>query len=148
MHLQDLYKPQVNFFTDSEFSLFKSTLDSRMKELQSTGKFQCKKAQPISREQENLLWEKKILGDHSPQALLDTLIFYIGLCFALRSGQEHRRLRHHPSQIRLVESPGTAPYLVYEEDVSKTNQGGLLHRKCEKKKVIHYANRSYSLCEL
>lgn len=67
--------------------------------------------------------------------LLDTLVYYIGLCFALRSGQEHHRLRHCPSQIRLVERVGTTPCLVYE-DVSKTNQGGLQYRKCERKEVV------------
>ena len=92
-------------------------LDSRMKELQSTGKYQVRKAEPISCEEENILWEKGLLGDNSPHVLV---IYYVRLYFALRSGQEHRRLRHHPSQI---ETPGTTPYLVYEEDVSKTNGG-------------------------
>ena len=32
------------------------------------------------------------------------------------------------------------PYLVYTESVSKTNQGGLLHRKKQPKKVTHHAN--------
>jgi hypothetical protein len=138
-HLRDNNKPEVNFFTDSTFSRFKAVLDSRMKQLQSTGRYQVRKAQPISCEQENLLWEKGLLGDSSPSVLLDTLVYYIGLYFALRSGQEHRRLRHHPSQIKLIDTPGTTPCLVYEEDVSKTNQGGLQHRKCEQKQVVHYA---------
>ena len=88
-----------------------------MKELQSSGNYQARKAEPISCEQESMLWEKSLLGDDSPQVQLDTLIFYIGLYFALRSRQEHPRLRYHPSQIRLVEKPGATACLVYEEDV-------------------------------
>ena len=42
-------------------------LDSRMKELQSTGKYQVRKAEPIS---ENLC----LLGPH---VLLDTVIYFI-----------------------------------------------------------------------
>jgi len=69
-----------------------------MKQLKSTGNFEPKKVETIPREVEDVLWEKELLGDTSPQLLLDTLIFYMGLYFALRSGQDHRRLRHKPSQ--------------------------------------------------
>ena len=85
--------------------------------------------------------EHRLLGDSSPQTLLDTVVFYIGLCFALRSGVEHRRLRHVPCQIELVERIQGILYLIYREDVSKTNQGGLDHQKQERKKVIHYVNQ-------
>ena len=68
----------------------------------------------------------------------DFLVYYIGLYFALRSRQEHRRLRHNPSQIKLIDTPGTTPYLVYE-DVSKTNQGGC-NIENVKKQVVQYAN--------
>ena len=57
-----------------------------MKELKATGKFQVQKAQVITKEQEDSLWEKGLLADETPQQLLDTLIFYIGFCFALHSG--------------------------------------------------------------
>ena len=54
-------------------------------------------------------------------------------------GYEHRRLRHSPAQIQLFE-PGERAYLVYREDVSKTNQGGLASRKRKPKEVYQYAN--------
>ena len=36
--------------------------------------------------------------------------------------------------------------IVYTEDVSKTNQGGLIHRNREPKKVTRYENRSCPQC--
>ena len=104
-----------------------------MKLLKASGSFEPRKAQPITENIEDLLWSKGALGTESPQCLLDTLVFYMGLYFALHSGSEHRRLRHKPSQLQLFEPPGERAYLQYSEDISKTNQGGLKHRKKEAK---------------
>ena len=130
----------VNIVSDPKFSAFKCTLDAKMKELQTSGKHMPMKAQPITIEHKDILWKKGLLGDHSPQALIDTLVFYVGMCFALRSGEKHRRLRYHPAQIELVEPVGGIPYLMYREDVSKTNQGGIQHRKVENKEVVNHVN--------
>ena len=40
---------------------------------------------------------------------------------------KHRRLRFYPSQIQVVEPKNGGNYIMYAEDVSKTNQGGMLH---------------------
>ena len=60
--------------------------------------------------------------------------------FALHSKAEHRHLRFKPSQIELFEPDTEKVYLKYMEDVSKSNQGGLAHRKKEPKQVVHYEN--------
>lgn len=69
-----------------------------------------------------------LLGNHNVQVLLKTIIFQVGLFFALRTRNEHRWLRHS-SQIQLYKPPGKRSYLVYHEDISRTNQGGLVSRK-------------------
>ncbi len=70
-----------------------------MKRLQSLGHGSNKRqAEILSQDEEEALWEKGLLGDATPQTLLDTMVFCNGLYFALRSGQEHR-LR--PCQVQL-----------------------------------------------
>ena len=73
--------PGVDFFKNAEFTSFRSSLDAEMKRLQSTGIGSTRKqAEPLTVEEEELLWEKGILG-----GLLRTMIFMNGLFFALRS---------------------------------------------------------------
>ena len=117
-------RPHVNFFKDADFDGFKRTLDGEMKRLRSTGLgVRPKRAEPITVNEENLMWEKGLLGSDSPQVLLHTMVYLCGLNFALRSGQEHRDLQL--SQIELVEHTDQPPYLVYTENISKNNRGGL-----------------------
>ena len=83
-----------------------------MKRLRSIGYgVISKQAEPLTIKEENRLWVQGLLGDHSPQALLDTMIFLCGMSFALRSGQEHRSL-----QLSQFEPNDNTPYLVYHEN--------------------------------
>ena len=119
-----------------------AVLDAELKWLNATGNYvEKKKANVITIEMEEVLWENGLLGDHTPEVLSNTLVYMIGFCFTLRSGEEHRRLHHNPSQIKLVNRPGCSPYLHYKEDISKTNQAGLHNRKCVPKEVIHHVNK-------
>ena len=133
--------PSIDLFTDTEFTDFRAVLDSEMKRLQAQGIGTKKKqAEPLTEEQEEILWEKGLLGDATPQTLLDTIVFMNGLYFALRSGSEHRALRFFPPQIEVVEREGEHPYLQYTEDTSKNRPGGLKGRKVKPKVVRHHAN--------
>ena len=134
---------QLDLFQDPAFQEFRTVLDSEMKHLKAAGLgSKTRKAEPLTEEEEELLWEKGILGDHTPQALLNTVFFHNGIYFALRSGNEHRQLRHRASkcQITIVERPGQRPFLQYVEDISKNNPGGLKGRKINPKTVIQHDN--------
>ena len=68
----------ANLLTSSDFTEFCATLDTEMKRLQALGVGSKKKqAEPLT-EEEEILWQKGLLGDHSPQALLNTMVFMNG----------------------------------------------------------------------
>ena len=134
-------QPSIDFFSDSDFADFKASLDAEMKRLQSEGTgSKTRQAEVLTEEEEELLWQKGLLGAATPQTLLDTMVFCNGLYFALRSGKEHRQLRSKPCQIELVEHPGERAFLKYTEDISKNRPGGLKGRKVKPKTVLHHAN--------
>ncbi len=128
-------KSSIDIFNDEVFSDLRACLDAEMKRLQQEGLGSAsRKAEPLTEEEEELL------GKHSPQTLLDTIIFMNGVYRALRSGKEHRQLRANPCQIAIHERPGQRSFLEYREDVSKNHSGGLKGRKTKPKIVQHHAN--------
>ena len=131
----------VNILTDARFFQVRQVLDLKMRQLRRQGLgAKLKKAEPLPNDDEDVFWQKGALGDHTPQCLLDTLIFYIGMNFVLRSGDEHCHLRFHPFQIEAKQDENGQQYLLYTEDVSKKHRGGLVDRKVKPKQVVAIAN--------
>ena len=92
-------------------------------------------------EHEQVLWEKGILGEDSPNKLRQTVFFLIGVRFGLRGLKEQYDLRRYPdSQINTVKTDGKDA-LVYREFQSKTRQGGYLTGAKSSKGVLQFLYR-------
>ena len=129
--------PSLDLFKEPAYSQFCQTLNSEMKRLQLGSSH--KQAEPLTEQEEEILSQKGYLGDHSPQALITTMIFMCKLYFALQSGAELRNLPHNPSQITLFEPPGQRAYLCYVEDTIS-----LLEMKKKERKKERLTNGYFS----
>jgi hypothetical protein len=139
MHLNNHHRP-VHLLSDPKFSSLQNVVDRLMKKRAEEGLgLQTRRAEVISVQKEDHLWKMGLLGDSSPSILLDTMVFLLGLNFALRSGEEHRMLSR--DQLVLVKDV-EQPYLEYTEKISKNNQRGLKDYNVERKVVRAYAHVS------
>lgn len=66
-----------------------------------------KQADTITEKEEEVLWSKGVVGSDTPDTLVDTILYLIGIHFALRVGQEHRDIhRGETSQFRWTNRKG------------------------------------------
>ena len=76
-----------------EFKQVKIVLDNVMKERAMANIGTVKKqANVITFEYENMLWQKGVLGEQTPDQLRSTVLFLIGINCGLRAGDEHQAL--------------------------------------------------------
>ncbi len=128
-----------------EFTCVYNTVDNIMKRRSMERIAQkVKRSQPITMTDEEEMWDFGVLGEENPDSLRNTVMYLIGLTFALRGGKEHRALRNpnfNPQiEVKVSEKTGRK-YLLYTEDVvSKTNQGRLSGRKISPKVVKAFGN--------
>ena len=95
------------------------------------------------------MWSLGLLGRHSPEVLLNAIIFMVGKGFALRAGNEHQALCSPPfsSQLELNRDDEGYWFIHYKEEAGfKTNKGGLKHHKVEPKEVDIYAIDNFECC--
>ena len=119
--MHDINPLSVN---DSRFGNFRVTLDAEMKRLHGLGLGTVtKRAEPISPDEECLLWSSGQFGCHDGKALLNTVYYYNCKIFGLRSYDEHRNLQCSQYE-KKVDEQGRI-YLQYTDFGNKTNRGGL-----------------------
>ena len=138
---RDKYYKQWNFFKDPEFQSARRALDAKMRELTRRGVgLNKRKAQVITQDMEEELWNHGVLGSDDPQTLLNTLLYLLGIHFALRSREEHRHLHFGPDSQLKLGMKDNIEYLEYHEDCSKTRHGGLKDRFIPAKEGIVFTD--------
>ena len=110
-----------------------------------------KQATIISFEYEECMWNSGVLGEDTPDKLRSTLLFLLGINLALRAVDEHYQLRRampdQPSQLAVECNSQGIKCVVYREDTCmKTNDGGLLQMRKERKIVWIYPSKNINRC--
>lgn len=127
----------LDFFDEKELELrpIRDALDARMKEVTAANVgVHVKHSEPISPAQEQILWDKGVLGTHDALSLQNTVFFYVAKIFALRGGQEHRKLSVSDFEFLTVDE-GRA--VRFRGGKCKNFSGGLKDLKKEPKSVLH-----------
>ena len=84
---------QRSILFDRDFETSRQVLEARRKELRKQGMGKKENAaEPISKTEENQLWESKQLGDSNPYALLQTVWYFNTMQFGWRGCDEHHRV--------------------------------------------------------
>ena len=108
---------------DARFGNFRVTLDAEMKRLHGLGfGANTKQAEPISPDEEALLWTSGQFGMHSAKCLLNIVYFYNCKVFGLHSYDEHRNLQCAQFEKKTDEQGHL--YLEYTDYGNKSNRGG------------------------
>ena len=107
--------------TSEKFITSRGVLESQRKELKQMGKGnKPNKAETITTDQVEQLWEKGELGNRDADSLQNTVLFYITQAFGFRGSHESRQLRWGDVKIN---HDGLDDYLEFNERLSKTRTG-------------------------
>ena len=131
---------ELNFLDkgNKQFKGLNSVCDRVYREMRSNGiGANPRKTEVFTKADEEVLWQKGVLGAHSPESLLQSVFFLNGKNFHLHGGDEHRFLRI--SQIQRYTNPDR---YVYVEHGSKNRSGGISDFRNANKTVPIYANPS------
>ncbi|XP_060594565.1 uncharacterized protein LOC132748913 [Ruditapes philippinarum] len=123
---------------DDRFLTFRKCLDAQMKYVTSKGiGANIKQADPVSAEQEELLWCTGKFGYENAESLLNAVFFYNCKLFGMRGRDEHYNLES--DQFIISEDDG-GKFIQFIGRDNKTFKGGLKHKKVENKNIKHYSS--------
>jgi hypothetical protein len=113
---------QTSIITSILFEKSRSALASKQKELKKKGKGnKPKAAQTLTDEERDNLYNRKQLGCHSPQALINTLWLNFTIHFGLRGVDEHRKLQW--GDVTVGTDHTGQEFLEFNERETKTRTG-------------------------
>ncbi len=100
----------------TKFIKVRNTLDNHMKSLSREGYITPKsKAKVITYSQEEKMWNDHLLGDHMLERLLYTVLYLLGIQFALCAGEEHKSLKFGKQLSLETDSDSGDEFLQYVE---------------------------------
>ena len=95
-HMKEVNPTAPNFFNeqDGRFAGLRGTRDKIAHQLREEGiGAAVKHTEVLSYEEEELLWDRGLLGVASPRSLFNTVFFMNGKVLCLRGGREHKDLK-------------------------------------------------------
>ena len=132
-------KPEIDFFKEAACAEFRATF-LMLNWKQAGNGSRKRKAEPLTQEEEELLWVKSILGIILHKhfwTVFSSSTIYVSLRTVVMSIIACGTMIH---KYRLLKNPEKHACLVYTEDSSKNNQGGLKGHKRTSKQVVHHEN--------
>ena len=123
-HLKE-HGATYSILKDRCFETSRKVLEGKAIELRRQGKGKQKmKADVVTLEEEELLWERGALGCSDAKTLNRTVFYTLSQHFGTRGRQEHHDIKIE--ELKVVKSPnGETDYVQWTEGLTKTRKGGL-----------------------
>ncbi|CAC5377313.1 unnamed protein product [Mytilus coruscus] len=142
-HLRDEEIHDKNFLNENDirFAVFRKVLNAKMKELASRGLGSItKQADPITKEDEEQIWNSGVFGCDNSVALQNTVFFYNCKLFGMRGYDEHRNLECEQFSIGFDGSKSR--FIHFTGRTSKTFSGGLNQLHVKSKDIKHFCPKT------
>ena len=122
-HLRNKSYPK-SIMRDTEFLSSRKVLEGKARKLRELGMGKRpNKAQSLTKEEEEILWENSQLGDKTPRSLINTVWWLLTMHFGLRGRQEHHDMK--VEDFSFQKDDGGVEFVTFSEGLTKTRGGGL-----------------------
>ncbi|XP_076109599.1 uncharacterized protein KIAA1958-like [Mytilus galloprovincialis] len=146
-HLRDEEIHDKNFLNENDirFAVFRKVLNAKMKELASWGLGSTtKQADPITKEDEEKIWNSGVFGCDNSVALQNTVFFYNCKLFGMRGYDDHKKLECEQFSIGCDGSESR--FIHFTGRTSKTFSGRLNQLHVKSKDIKHFCPKTKDRC--